>query len=78
MGVTQTTVWLPDDPWKVAQLQARGEGGVNALIIRALEEYLGSLHRNGSRRLPGKSVWRLRYAPEAEKGTASSRMVAAI
>lgn len=54
MGVTQTTVWLPDDLWRAVQLQARGEGGVNALIIRALEEYLGTLHLTRGRRLPGK------------------------
>jgi Bacterial RNA polymerase, alpha chain C terminal domain len=54
MGGMQTTVWLPDNLWKLVRLQANREGGVNAVIIRALEEYLGSLHRKRGRLNPGK------------------------
>ena len=54
MGVTKTTVWLPDDLWRAVRFQARSEGGVNVLILRAVEDYLASLHRKRGRHLAGK------------------------
>lgn len=54
MTVTPMTVYLPDALWRAVQACAVHDGDANTVIIRALEEYLGSLHRKRGRRLAGK------------------------
>ncbi len=54
MGVVSITVRLPDELWQAARLWAPREGNEDAVVVRALEDYLSRSHENEVEREPGK------------------------